>query len=141
VEWHSKEGYGVMRSFRLDPDSIAAFLDSWPALVIGFLLLCLSTYLGIAHLWGPVCAVVLCGTYGGFLLRGIATQRLREQYPGARWVWLLSVGFTTLMVGVATRMAFPLTQAWPFDLAWLGVSFFSILAFVLANRKDKNVVR
>ena len=131
----------MARSFRLDPDSVTEFLDSWPALLIGALVACLSVYLGMTHLWGRIFAVFLFGTYGGFLLRGVAGERLREQYPGARWVWLLSVGFTTLVVGVATGMAFPETRGSAFDRAWLGVAFFSILAFVLANRKNKNVVR
>jgi hypothetical protein len=130
-----------MRSFRLDRDSIAEVLDSWPALVVGILLASLFAYLGIMHLWGRVCAVLLSGTYGGFLLRGVVGRRLREQYPGARWIWLLSVASATLVVGVAARMAFPQIQATAFDSAWLGVSLFSILAFILINRKDKNVVR
>ncbi len=130
-----------MRSFRLDTDSVVDFLDSWPAVVIGILLASLSAWLGITHLWGRAVAVLLCAMYGGFLVRGVASQRLREQYPGARWVWLLAAGLTTIAVGVAARMAFQTIQSSTFDLAWLGASFFLILAFVLANRKDKNVVR
>ena len=47
----------------------------------------------------------------------------------------------TLTLGVAARMAFPQVQGPSFDLAWLGVSFGSILAFVVANRHDDDVVR
>lgn len=130
-----------MRSFRLDPDSVAGFLGSWSALVAGAVLACLTVYLGITHLWGRVCAMLVCGIYGGCLLRGVAAHRLREQYPAARRVWLLSVGLTTLVVGVATRMAFPQTQGTAFDLSWLGASFLTILVFVVANRKDKDVIR
>jgi len=130
-----------VKSFRLDPDSVTEFFDSWPALVTGALLVCLSAYLGITHLWGWIFAVLICGIYGGYLLRGVTTRRFQEKYPGARWMWLLTVGMTTPTVGVATRMAFPQTQGTAFDLAWLGVSFFSILAFVVINRKNVHVVR
>ena len=130
-----------MKSFRLDTDSVVDFLDAWPAVVIGILLASLSAWLGITHLWGRAVAVLLCAIYGGFLVRGVFCQRLREQYPGARWVWLLAAGLTTIAVGLAVRMALPTFQSPAFDLACLGDSFFLILAFVLANRKDKNVVR
>lgn len=130
-----------MRSFRLDPDSVAEFFDSWPALFIGALLAAISVYLGISHLWGRVSAVLILGLYGGYLLRGVATDKLREKYAGARCIWLLSAGMTTTMVGVATRMAFPQTQGASFDLAWLGVAFFTILAFVVINRKNPNVMK
>ena len=130
-----------MRSFRLDSDSVVEFLDAWPAFVIGAIMVCLTFYLGISHLAVRVIGVLLCGACGGYMLRGVTAQRLREKYPEARWTWLLSVGLTTLGVGVGTRMAFPQTQGAAFDLSWLGVSFFSILVFVLANRKDKNVIR
>jgi hypothetical protein len=130
-----------MRSFRLDPDSVTELFNSWPAFVIAPLLVCLFAYLGITHLWGRVCAVFMCGIFGGSILRGVTAHRFREQYPGARWFWLLTVGQTSLVVGVTTMLAFPHSLGTPLDLAWLGMSFFSILLFVLINRKNRNVVR
>ena len=129
-----------MKSFRLDSDSVAEFFDSWRALLAGALLACISIYLGITHLWGPVCALLIFGIYGGYLLRGVLAQQFREKYPGARWIGLLTVGFSTATIGVTTRMAFPDRIGPVFDLAWLGVSFFSILAFVIANRRNLHVV-
>jgi hypothetical protein len=116
---------------------VPEILDSWPALVIVILLASLSVYLGITHLWGKIVAVFVCGTYGGFMVRGVVTRRLRAQDPGTRWIWLLSVGLTTCVAGVATRLAFPQAQGTAFDLTWVGLSFFSILAFFLLNRKDQ----
>jgi hypothetical protein len=130
-----------MRSFRLDSDSVAHFLDSWPSLVIGALLAGVCVYVGINQPWGRVAAVLLCGVYGGYLLRGVTSKRLRRRYPNASYLWLLSAGMATMTLGVATRMAFPDVQGTTFDLAWIGVSFVSILAFVLANRGDEDVVR
>jgi hypothetical protein len=85
--------------------------------------------------------VLICGVFGGYMLRGVVARRFREQYPGARWIGLLTVGLTSVVVGVATMLAFPHSLGTPFDLAWLGTSFFSILLFVLINRKNKDVVR
>jgi hypothetical protein len=130
-----------MKSFRLDPDSVTEFLDSWPALAIGSILAGLSFYFGMTHHWGLVCAVLLCGTYGGYLLRGVGARRLQEKYPGARWIWLLMAGMMTAVLGVGTGMAFPQVHGTAFDKAWLAMSFFSILIFVLINRKNKSVIQ
>jgi hypothetical protein len=130
-----------MKSFRLDRDSVTEFLDSWPSLLVGALLAGAFVYVGLTHVWGVVAGVVLCGVYGGYLLRGVAADRLRETYPNARWHGLLSVGMATMTLGVAARMAFPQVQGGVLDLAWLGVSFSSILAFVVANRHDGDVIR
>jgi hypothetical protein len=130
-----------MRSFRLDPDSVAEILDSWPAFVIAPLLLCLFAYFGLTHLWGRVCAVLVCGLFGGYMLRGVTARRFRQEYPGARWFWLLTVGQTSAVVGVATMLAFPHRLGTWFDLTWLGITFFSVLLFVLINRKNKYVIQ
>ena len=115
--------------------------NSRPALVLGPLPVGLFAYLGITHLWGRFCAVLIGGLFGVYLLRGTIAQRVREQYPGARMTSFLAVGQTSLVVGVASKLAFPPGLGTPFDLAWLGTSFFSILLFVPINRKDEHVVR
>ncbi len=130
-----------MRSFRLDPDSVTEVLDSWPAYVIAPLLVCLFAYLGFTQHWGLVCAVLVCGVFSGYLLCGGITRRYRARYPGARWVWLLTVGQTSVVVGLATILALPYKLGTLFDMAWTGMAFFSILLFVLINRKNKDVVR
>jgi hypothetical protein len=130
-----------MRSLRLDADSVTELSDSWPAFIIAPLLALLFAYLGSTHLWGRFCAVLICGIFGGFLLRGVVARRFRAQYPGARWLWLLTVGQTSVVVGVATMLVFPDRRSIPFDPCWLGISFFSILLFVLVNRKNREVVR
>jgi hypothetical protein len=130
-----------MRSFRLDAASVGRFLDAWPTWVVGAAVAGALVYLGREQTWGPIAGVLLCGVSGGYLLRGAASARRRDRYPNARSHVLLSVGMATLTLGVATRMAFPAVQGSAFDLAWLGVSFASILAFVVANRHDEDVVR
>ena len=134
-------GSNVMRSFRLDIVSVTKLLDSWPAFVIAPLLVGLFAYLGITHLWGRVCAVLMCGFFCGYLFRGLTAQRFRERYPDARWIWLLTIGQTSLVVGVATILAFPNRLRTLFDVAWLAMSFLSILLFVVINRRNPNVFR
>ena len=130
-----------MKSFRLDPDSVSEFFETWPALVVRLLLACVFAYLGLIHIWFWILALLFCGIYGGCLLRGVLARRLHEKYPGARHVWLLSVGMTTMFIGVVARMAFPTIQGRAFDLAWVVLSFLTILTFVIINRKDQNVLR
>lgn len=65
--------------------------------------------------------------------------QLHRRYPTARHLWLLSIGMMTSLVRVTARMAFSVWQGSRFDLVWLGVTFFSILAFVLVNRGSKDV--
>jgi hypothetical protein len=45
----------MMKSFRLDPDSVTELLDSWPAFVIAPLLVCLFAYLGITRAGSSRC--------------------------------------------------------------------------------------
>jgi len=130
-----------MKSFRLDRDSVVCFLDSWPVLLVGGLVTCGLFSVGMSQSWGRLVGLLFCGIYGGFALRGFAAERLRRQYPNARWHTLLSIGMMTATLGVLTRMVFREVQGSSFDLAWLGVSFVTILAFVIANRHDPDVVR
>jgi hypothetical protein len=126
-----------MRSFRLDPDSVTDFLRSWPVLLLGGLIAAMVVFLGSAYWWTRILLPVLMGVCVGPRL---FVGRIREQYPNARHVWLLSIGMMTALVGVVARMAFPAWQGSKFDLTWLGVTFFTILAFVLLNRGDHDVV-
>jgi hypothetical protein len=130
-----------MRSFRLDPESVTEFFQAWPALLMGGLLAGVSVYLGLVHHWGPVCGIFMGGTCGVYLIRGVTARRLKETYPGARSIWLLTAGITAAVFGAATMLALPRRLGPGFDLAWLGISFFSILGFVIVNRKNADVIR
>ena len=140
IDWpDSRRRISTLNSFRLDPKSVADFFDSWPAVIVAVVLGGGFAYLGIAHLWGRITAIMILGIYGGYVLRGTAADRLREKYPGARWIWLLAAGMTTAALGVASRMAFPAIQGTAFNLAWIGVSFVTILVFIVANRNNPAV--
>jgi hypothetical protein len=108
---------------------------------MGGLLAGFSVYLGLVHLWGPICGILIGGTCGAYLIRGVTARRLQESYPSARSIWLLTAGITTAVFGAATMMALPRSLGTGFDLAWLGISFFSILGFVLVNRNNADVIR
>ena len=127
-----------MRSFRLDPDSVTDFLRSWPFVLFGGLLAAAIALISKDYSWARLSIPLLMGICLGPRL---FVGRIREQYPTARHQWLLSIGMMTALIGVVLRMAFPTWQGSDFDLTWLGVSFFTILAFVLLNRGNKDVVK
>lgn len=127
-----------MRSFRLDPDSVAEFVRSWPVVLIGALTGSAIAFFG-RDLW---CIRFLLPILMGVCLGPrLFVGRISERYPTARHPWLVSIGLTTALLGVVLRMAVPTWRGMAFDLTWLGVSFFSILAFVLLNRGNDDVVR
>lgn len=82
--------------------------------------------------WGLILGVALSPRVAG---------QLRQRYPTAKHLWLLSIGMTVILLGVTLRMAFPTWQGAGFDLSWLGIAFFSILLFVLINRGNKDVLQ
>lgn len=125
-----------MKSFRLEPVSVEQLVESWPAVVILVALGALFGRLQVTYAW----ARVLIPVFLGFALVPLSIGRLRHKYPTAKQLWLLCSGAGVCLVGVATRTAFPAWQAERFDLVWVGTSFFLILAFVVANRGDKEVV-
>jgi hypothetical protein len=94
-----------MKSFHLDRRSITNALESLPAIILGSVLVAIVAYFGMLQLWVRIVMVLICATYGGFLIRGTVGQRYRARYPGAVHVWLLTIGMTTAILGVAGRMA------------------------------------
>lgn len=130
-----------MKSLRLDRQSIAELVESWPLVVVA---IGISGWLGYMGWFDPawrMSLVIFAGLYFGYVLRGSLGRGLAERFPNARFRGLLSVGMIVMTLGVLTRMGFPQTQGGAFDLAWLGVSFVSLLAFVIVNRRDPDVFR
>jgi len=127
-----------MRTFRLDPDSVRDFVTSWPLVLACTAVGSAIAMLATTHHWGRILIPVLFGiALGPRLVDG----QLREKYPTAKHLWLLSIGLMTSLIGIIARMAFPGWQGTGFDLTWLGTAFFSILAFVLVNHRNKDVVQ
>lgn len=125
-----------MKSFRFEPVSIEQLIESWPVLVISVAGGALFGFLQVTYAW----ARVLVPVFLGFALVPLSARRLRQKYPTAKQLWLLSSGAGICLVGVVTRTALPARQGGRFDLFWIGTSFVFILAFVLANRGNKEVV-
>lgn len=125
-----------MRSFRLDPDSVQDVVESWPWMLATLIPAVGLGYLAVTYEWARMLVPIAFAAALG--PRAIIVWR--QHYPTAKQLWLLSVGMTTLLIGVALRMAFPAWQGSAFDLTWLGVAFLTILAFVLINRGNKDVV-
>lgn len=79
--------------------------------------------------------------YFGYAFRGSLTQNLRTKYPNASCISLLSIGLCATMFGVLARMTFPSLQNAFIDYVWLSIFFTTILAFVIINRRDPDVLQ
>ncbi|HVX13700.1 MAG TPA: hypothetical protein VHC22_21135 [Pirellulales bacterium] len=125
-----------MKSFRLERRSVEEFVEGWPVFAISIVG---GVLLGWLQATYPLARVFIPLSFG-FAFGPRMVGQLRHKYPTAKQLWLLSVGFTTCLVGVAARMAFPAWQGGRFDLVWVITAFVFILAFVLVNRGNKEVV-
>lgn len=128
-----------MKSFRLDT-SKQELLESWPAILLATCVCGISLYFGWFNVVGRILFIVIGASYFGFVSRGFFASRIEAQYPNARHRWLVSVGLTSAALGVFVRMLMPKLQGGPVDYVWLSLSFFTILAFVLLNRRDPDVL-
>jgi len=131
----------AMKSFRLSRESISEFSESWPILLAGAAITLGLLYLGWFKPFWRIFLVLFAGAYFGCVLRGRFHRRLAAQYPNARFVPVLSIGLLVFTGGVICRMALPAIQGGSFDIVWLAVSFVCILAFVILNRHDPDVVQ
>jgi hypothetical protein len=130
-----------VKSFRLDPDSIKDAIQSAPAMIAAVALCGLLAYLGwLDAIWRAV-LIAFGALYFGYVFRGSLTQSLRSKYPNASYIGLLSIGLCAVMFGVLARMVFPTLQGGYLDYVWLSISFTTILAFVVINRQDPDVLK
>jgi len=130
-----------VKSLRLDTDSVRDAIESWPALLVAAAICALLMYLGwFDAAWRGV-LVAFGAVYFGYALRGTITKNLRSEYPNASCIWLLSIGLCSGTIGVVTRMLFPLLQGGLTDYVWIAISFTTILAFVISNRRDQDVLK
>ena len=130
-----------MKSFRLDTNSINAFFESWPAFLSA---LAISGALMYAGWFNATCQgllIAFSALYFGYALRGRLTENLRAKYPNATHLWLVSIGLTSAAIGVVTRLLMPSLQGSYTDYIWIAISFSTILAFVVMNRRDRDVVK
>ena len=126
-----------MKSFKLDRESVS----SWPAILIAFLLTGVFAYIGWNQPAWRSGLVIASALLLGVALRDWFAGAVQSQYPNAKHTWLVSVGMCSAIVGVGTRMVMPQVQGGLVDYAWLSVTFFAILGFVLVNRNDPDVVK
>lgn len=131
----------TVKSFRLDTDSIQDAIESWPAILLALTITAVLAYGGwLDAVWRGT-LIVFGAIYFGYIMRGTITHRLRSKYPNAAYIWLLSIGLTSAGLGVIARMILPTLQGGLTDYIWIGVSFTSILTFVLINRRDPDVLK
>lgn len=125
-----------MKSFRLDPDSVDEVVEGWPFFLITIVVCLILAWLSTIYEWMRVLVPITLGVALGPRMFG----ELREKYPTAKQLWMLSTGKMVCLIGVIAWMAFPKWRGTSFDLCWLGVAFLLILGFVLINRRSKDVL-
>lgn len=129
-----------MRSFRLDRDSIPD-AGGWIALAVAAALALATVRAGAfqggrGRAWLAAFGVAAVA----LLLRDLIAGRLAERFPTARGRWLLAAGLVIMTSGVAFLLGSPPSNRGPVDLVWLAPAFALILAFVVLNRGDRDVV-
>ena len=129
-----------MKSFRLDRDSFNDAIESWPAFLVAFAIVASLAYLGWADSIWRGALIAFGASYLGYALRGTITHGLRTKYPNASYIWLLSIGLTSAALGVISRMLLPSLQGAQTDYVWITIAFSTILAFVVINRQDPDVL-
>jgi len=129
-----------VKSFRLDTDSIQDAIESWPAIIVAVALCGFLAYLGWFDATWRASLIAFGAIYFGYAFRGSLTQNLRSKYPNASYISLLSIGLCAAMFGVLARMTFPSLQNGFIDYVWLSISFTTILAFVVINCRDPDVL-
>ena len=130
-----------MKSFRLDIDSVNDAIESWPALLLALAVSASLAYLGWLDAAWRGTLIVFGAIYFGYAMRGTFSYGLRSKYPNAACIWLVSIGLTSAALGVIARMLLPSLQGGSTDCVWIGVSFTTILAFVVINRRDPDVLK
>ena len=130
-----------MKSFQLDTESIHDAIESWPAILIALAISVFLTYAGWFNVTCRGILVVFAAVYFGYALRGVFARSLRAKYPNAKSIWLLSIGMTSVLLGMLARMLLPSLHGVTTDYVWIVVSFMTILAFVVINRHDPDVLK
>jgi hypothetical protein len=130
-----------VNSFKLDTESVREFLKYWPLHILIFLMLLTQAFFGVFNVAVAMTLNHVYGLYLGFIFRGQFHESLREKYPHARYMLLLSAGIGIATMAVLLRMIYPQLQGTVFDGCWTIVSFMLILSFVVINHKDKDVMR
>ena len=129
-----------LKSFRLDTDSIKDAIDSWPVILVAVALCGLFATLGWSDATWRVTLIAFGAIYFGYAFRGSLTQNLRSKYPNASCMSLLSICSFAVTFGLLVRMIFPTLQGGFLDYVWLSISFTTLLAFVVINRRDPDVL-
>jgi hypothetical protein len=130
-----------MKSFRLDTNSVNDAIESWPAILTALLISAFLMYVGWFHAAWRGILIAFGALYFGYVFRGALTRDLRSKYPNATSLWLISIGFTSALFGLAIRVLMPSLQGSFSDYLWIILSFTTILAFVVINRRDPDVLK
>jgi len=97
--------------------------------------------IGLAHFTPKVFALMLAPFFVIHLFRGNLKRIVRERYPSAKHIWLLGIAAALFASWQIAEHAIPtLGQGWP-ALAFLLPAIGAIVAFLVINRHDPDVMR
>jgi hypothetical protein len=130
-----------VKSFRLDTDSIKDAIESWPAILTALAISAPLLHVGWFDATWRGILIAFAAVYFGYALRGTLTKNIRSKYPNATCIWLVSIGLSSAAFGVIARMLMPSLQGGIADYLWIILSFTTILAFVVINRRDPDVLK
>lgn len=98
----------------------------------------LDSYIGVIAI---VIAIVIVAFAAWYLVSGRVVNRVRAQYPDARFALSLATGMTVSVCGGVIYLAIPDVASVPFNVLWLSTSFLCILFFLVVNRKDGRMLK
>lgn len=130
-----------MKSFRLHTDSKGELIQFGVAVLIGVGVFLALLYFPIAETALRIALALAGAVSAGYLCRGQLCRALRQQYPNARWVGLLAVGFAILTFGGVARFVVSGGEESSFTLAFILPAGVCIATFVVVNRSDSNVTK
>ena len=93
-----------MKSFHLDSVSKREVIDTLIALLVGVGSFFALHYFQVTDTVGRVVALLAGAVFVGHLSRGHLCRGLRQEYPNARWIGLLAVGFAIATFGVIAQV-------------------------------------
>lgn len=128
-----------MKSFRLHVPRGPGLVGDVVGIVLGFVVAWVVIRSGWFGENGRVW-FLLIGALSLGSLRGIYKGKLRKKYPAARWLPVLTIGQSFLIVGVAALLMLPGVGNPGIALIFLLPAIVCIATFVYVNRGDPDVM-
>ncbi|MFO1040649.1 MAG: hypothetical protein U0941_02635 [Planctomycetaceae bacterium] len=124
-----------MKSFRLHTGSAAEIVQFIVAAIISIGLFWTLRYFHITDTGYRVISILVVAVFVAYLCRGTFCRSLRRQYPNARWIGLLAVGFSIATFGTAARFIVPGADQGSLTLGYIVMAGACIATFVIISER------